>query len=184
MEPGAGFTPRPTDCQALEDVRSPCLVLHPAEALRVQSRSMSGVWAELATAHGLPRSFLFLYLQRAPSFKPVERDSDFDRKDPNLQVPRFMLGLEFKTENKELSGRRHKVLFIVCSIGVMGEATPGLGYFCRWGQRGWSSPRVRGHLLRKYKQTKSCPLKFREPGPQVAFCGCCGVISAHYPPGV
>lgn len=108
-------------------------------------------------------------------FKPVERDSDFDRKDPNLQVPRFMLGLEFKTENKELSGRRHKVLFIVCSIGVMGEATPGLGYFCQWGQRGWSSPRVRGGIyLGKTNRPNPVHSSLESLGPRWLFVSAVG----------
>lgn len=92
----------PTDSQAQKDVNSPCFMPHLAEAPGIQSRSISGVLAELARYHGLPESFLLLYLQRELSFKPVEQHSGFDRKDPNLQVPCFMLGLEFKIEKQSV----------------------------------------------------------------------------------
>lgn len=94
------FYPNPTDSQAQKDVNRPCFMLHPAEALGIQSKSVYGVRAEPARYRGLPESFLTPYLHREHSFKPVEQDSDFDRKDPNLQVPYFMFRLEFKIEKQ------------------------------------------------------------------------------------
>lgn len=94
------FYPKPTDSQAQKDVNRSCFTLHPAEALGIQSRSIYGVLAEPARWRGLPQSLLTLYLHREHSFKPVEQDSGFDRKDPNLQVPYFMFRLEFKIEKQ------------------------------------------------------------------------------------
>lgn len=132
------FYPKPTDSQAQKDVNRPCFTLHPAEALGIQSRSIYGVLAE-------PARLLTLYLHREHSFKPVEQDSGFDRKDPNLQVPYFMFRLEFKIE-KQSAHRRGHIMAIYSRLhpGYLCKTAPVLGYFCQWGQRVWPNPRIRG----------------------------------------
>lgn len=60
--------------------------------------NLQGTFAKCAHFKAFP--LLYLNLKNESSFKPVKQDPVFDRKDPNLHVTCFMLGLEFKEKKR------------------------------------------------------------------------------------